>query len=132
MTQALPWAQVLAVAAGAAVGGLLRWLVSLWLNSSGSALPLGTLAVNCIGGLLIGILMVWFERVPDEVLRLLLVTGFLGGLTTFSTFSGESLDLLQRGAWGWALVHTLAHTLGSLGSAGLGFTVARALLHRAV
>jgi fluoride exporter len=129
MMHALPWAQLLAVAAGAAVGGLLRWVVSLWLNTSGSGLPLGTLAVNCLGGLLIGMLMVWFERVPDEVLRLLLVTGFLGGLTTFSTFSGESLALLQRGAWGWALAHTLAHTLGSLGCAALGFGLMRVLLH---
>src|SRR5688572_2720671 len=131
MMHAVPWAQLLAVAAGAAVGGLLRWVVSLWLNTGGSGLPLGTLAVNCLGGLLIGMLMVWFERVPDEVLRLLLVTGFLGGLTTFSTFSGESLALLQRGDWAWALAHTLAHTLGSLACAALGFAAAHALLHSA-
>jgi CrcB protein len=127
--QALPWAQVLAVALGASVGALLRWIAGLWLNAS-PHVPLGTLLVNCAGGLLIGMLMVWFERVPNELLRLLLVTGFLGGLTTFSTFSGESLALLQKGAWGWAAAHTLAHTLGALGCAALGFGIARTLLHR--
>jgi CrcB protein len=131
MMPGLVWAQVGAVATGAAVGALLRWWAALWLNKSGAGLPLGTLLVNCLGGLLIGMLMVWFERVPNEVLRLLLVTGFLGGLTTFSTFSGESLALLQRGDWGWALAHTLAHTLGSLACAALGFVAARALLHPA-
>ena len=79
------------------------------------------LSVNCGGGLLIGLAMAWFQHLPNETLRLLLVTGFLGGLTTFSAFSGESLFLLQRGAFGLALAHTLAHVVGSLGCAALGF-----------
>ena len=79
-----------------------------------------------MGGLLIGIALVVFRRVPNEMLRLLLVTGFLGGLTTFSAFSGESLALLQRGALGWAFAHTLAHVLGALGCAALGAAAARA------
>ena len=99
MTAGLPWLQILAVAGGAAVGALLRWLAGLWLNASWSGFPLGTLVVNCVGGLLIGVALSWFERSPNELLRLLLVTGFLGGLTTFSAFSVESLLLLQRGHW---------------------------------
>ena len=119
--------QALAVAAGAAAGGLARWGIGLWLNAAWPGFPLGTLAVNCIGGLLIGIAMFWFARSPDEMLRLLLVTGFLGGLTTFSAFSAESLGLLQRNEWGLALAHSAAHLLGALGFAALGFRIARSL-----
>jgi CrcB protein len=125
MTGAFPWWQMVAVAVGAAVGAVLRWLAGVWFNTPGAALPLGTLLVNCVGGLLIGIALVSFARVPNEMLRLLLVTGFLGGLTTFSAFSGESLALLQRGAFGWALAHTLAHVMGALGCAALGAAMAR-------
>jgi fluoride exporter len=125
---ALPWAQVLAVAVGAALGALARWRVGLWLNAQWVGFPLGTLLVNCIGGLLIGAALAWFERTPDEFLRLLLVTGFLGGLTTFSSFSGESLILLQRGEHGLALAHTAAHLFGSLACTALGFAALRAML----
>jgi len=118
---ALPWAHVLAVACGAALGALLRWYAGLSLNAVWAAFPLGTLAVNCGGGLLIGLALAWFQHLPNETLRLLLVTGFLGGLTTFSSFSGESLFLLQRGEFGLALAHTLAHVVGSLACAALGF-----------
>jgi len=128
MNTALPWAQVLAVAAGAAVGALLRWAAGLWLNPQWDGFPLGTLLVNCVGGLMIGAALVWFDRTPNEVLRLLLVTGFLGGLTTFSAFSGESLSLMQRGEYTWALVHTLTHVMGSLVCAAIGFRIARTLL----
>jgi len=121
----LSWWQMVAVASGAAVGAVARWLAGVWFNTPGAALPVGTLLVNCVGGLLIGIALVAFGRVPNEMLRLLLVTGFLGGLTTFSAFSGESLALLQRGAFGWAFIHTLAHVLGSLGCAFLGAAAAR-------
>ena len=85
--------------------------------------PLGTLVVNCVGGLLIGVALVWFDRVPNEALRLLCVTGFLGGLTTFSSFSGESLVLLHRGQFALALGHTAAHLLGSLACAALGYWI---------
>lgn len=129
MNTALPWAQVLAVALGAAVGALLRWAAGLWLNGQWGGFPLGTLLVNCVGGLLIGMALVWFDRTPHELLRLLLVTGFLGGLTTFSAFSGESLSLMQRGEYAWALAHTTAHVLGSLGCAALGFRIARGLIN---
>ena len=120
------WLQVLAVSAGAAIGALLRWLAGLWLNAQWNGFPLGTLLVNCFGGLLVGIALVWFTRSPNELIRLLVVTGFLGGLTTFSAYSVESLILLQRGLWGLAAAHTLAHVGGALGCAVLGFALARA------
>lgn len=125
MTTGLSAIHAAAVALGAVVGALLRWLAGLWLNGQWHGFPLGTLLVNCVGGLLIGFAMVWFARSPNEALRLLMVTGFLGGLTTFSAYSGESLMLLQRGDWGWALAHTLAHVLGALGFAALGFQLGR-------
>jgi fluoride exporter len=128
VTTAWPWAQVLAVAGGAAVGALLRWWAGLWLNGSWAGFPLGTLLVNCIGGLLIGVALAWFERSPNEVLRLLLVTGFLGGLTTFSAFSVESLLLVQRGQWALAAGHTLAHVAGALACAAVGHRAAVAAL----
>lgn len=112
--------QAAAVAVGASAGALLRWGAGLWLNAHWSGFPLGTLLVNLVGGLLIGMTLEWFGRTPDEMLRLLLVTGFLGGLTTFSAFSGESLALLHRGAFGMALAHTGAHVLGALAAAGIG------------
>lgn len=128
MNSSLPWAQILAVAGGAAAGALLRWRAGLWLNASWSGFPLGTLAVNGVGGLLVGVALVWFERSPSELLRLLVVTGFLGGLTTFSAFSVESLLLLQRGLWQMAIVHTGAHVLGALGCAAIGFWLAEQFL----
>lgn len=128
MTLALPWVQALAVALGAALGALLRWRAGLWLNAMWTGFPLGTLLVNAVGGLLIGSALAWFEQSPDELLRLLLVTGFLGGLTTFSAFSVESLLLLQRGQWLLAAGHTLAHVLGALVCAAAGFALTRSLL----
>jgi fluoride exporter len=125
MNPSFPWAQLLAVALGSVIGGLARWQTQFWLNPRWSGFPLGTLAVNCIGGLLIGMALAWFERTPNEVLRLLLVTGFLGGLTTFSSFSGESLVLLQRGEYLMAVAHTVAHVLGALAFAALGFRILR-------
>ena len=117
-----------AVVVGAAFGALARWFAGLWLNTAYPGFPLGTLLVNCVGGLLIGVALFWFERSPNETLRLLGVTGFLGGLTTFSSFSGESLVLLQRGDFALAVGHSAAHLLGSLACAALGFWVARAVL----
>ncbi len=123
MTTALPWLQILAVSVGAAAGALARWWAGLWLNGQWSGFPLGTLLVNCVGGLLIGVALAWFERTPNELLRLLLVTGFLGGLTTFSAFSGESLVLLQRGQIALAFAHSAAHLFGSLACAALGYWI---------
>lgn len=128
MSTALPFAQAIAVAAGAACGGLLRWGTGLWLNPRSDGFTLGTLVVNCVGGVLVGMALAWFESQPNDLLRALLVTGVLGGLTTFSAFSGESLFLLQRGQWGLAVAHTLAHVLGALACAALGYRIMQTLL----
>ena len=124
------WAEIAAVSFGAVAGSLLRWGAGLWLNARWSGFPLGTLFVNGAGGLLVGMAMAWFERSPNEMLRLLLVTGFLGGFTTFSAFSAESLVMVQRGELLLALGHTLAHVAGALACAALGFRLAQALLLR--
>jgi len=120
--------QMAVVAGGAAVGALARWAAGLWLNARWAGFPLGTLAVNLVGGLLIGMALAWFERSPNELLRLLLVTGVLGGLTTFSAFSAESLLMLQRGQFVLAAGHTLGHVLGALLCATLGFVIVDRLL----
>lgn len=114
-----------AVAVGAALGALLRWAAGLWLNPRWHGFPLGTLVVNAVGGLLIGAALVWLQARPNEYVRLFALTGVLGGFTTFSAFSGESLALLQREQYALALLHTLAHVGGSLACAALGFSLAR-------
>jgi len=117
--------QALAVAAGGATGSLLRWRVGAWLNPMPLPFALGTLMVNVVGGFLIGFSLMAFERVPNDTMRLLLVTGGLGGLTTFSAFSAESLGLLMKGDYGVAALHTLLHVLGGLLAAAAGFQAAR-------
>ena len=119
---------MVAVGVGAAVGALLRWLAGIWLNATWNGFPLGTLLVNCAGGFLVGIALMWFTRSPNELLRLLVVTGFLGGLTTFSAYSVESLILLQRGLWVLAAAHTLAHVVGAHAAAAHGYAAAQAVL----
>jgi len=107
---------VLAISLGAALGALLRWALGLWLNAAFPALPLGTLAANLIGGLGVGIAVAWFAHasdVPPEW-RLFVITGVLGGLTTFSTFSAEVVQALQQGRLGWAAATAAAHLVGSL------------------
>ena len=124
-------AEVAALRAGdGGIGAVLRWQSGVWLNDRWHGFPLGTLFVNCLGGLLVGVALAWFERTPDELLRLLLVTGLLGGFTTFSAFSVESLILVLRGEWLLALGHTLAHVVGALAFAALGFRLASPLLGR--
>ena len=76
-----------------------------------------------VGGLLVGVALAVLERNPQELRRLLLVTGFLGGLTTFSAFSGKSLQLMMRGQWVWAVLHTLAHVWGALARAAMGWAL---------
>jgi CrcB protein len=106
----------LAVGVGAALGAWLRWGLALWLNALHAALPFGTLAANFCGGYLIGFGLAFFSSYPGLApeWRLFAVTGFLGGLTTFSTFSAEAMNLLQRGEYGWALGHSALHLLGSI------------------
>jgi CrcB protein len=126
----VPWLGIAAVSAGAVVGSLLRWGAGLWLNARWAGFPLGTLFVNCVGGLVIGAVLFWLERSPNELVRLLVVTGLLGGFTTFSAFSAESLIMLQRGEFLLALGHTTAHVAGSLVCAALGFRLAQAAFLR--
>lgn len=106
----------LAVGAGAALGAWLRWLLGIWLNAVHLSLPLGTLLANLGGGYLIGICVGFFSNNPQlsPEWRLFAVTGFLGGLTTFSTFSAEAMNLLQKGDWAWAIGHSALHLFGSI------------------
>jgi CrcB protein len=106
----------LAVGCGAFAGAVLRWGFGLLLNPLLPVLPLGTLAANLLGGLVIGAalgLFNQFQSLPPEM-RLFVTTGFCGGLTTFSTFSAETVTLLLRQQWGWSLTIVAAHLFGSL------------------
>ena len=124
------WGSWLAVGGGAAVGAWLRWGLGTALNPLFPTLPLGTLAANLIGGLLMGVAMEVVARhavLPPEM-RLLVTTGFLGGLTTFSTFSAEITTLLLRREWLWGVAGVSAHVIGSLLLTVVGILLARALL----
>lgn len=109
----------------------MRWGLGLFLNPMLPALPLGTLAANLIGGYLMGLAMGFFSQYAgwSAELRLLITTGFLGGLTTFSTFSAEAVTLISRQQLGWASVHILSHLLGSLAMTVLGILTANAMRH---
>lgn len=111
------------ICVGASLGAVLRWLLGTLLNSFVPNLPLGTLASNLIGGYLIGMAVAFFAANPTLApeWRLLIITGFLGGLTTFSTFSAEVVTLAQRGDFSWAMATIAAHLAGSLASTVLGF-----------
>ena len=111
-----------AVGAGAAAGAWVRWWLGSLLNPILPSLPLGTLAANLIGGYLIGLAVAGFAQAPQLApeWRLFVITGLLGGLTTFSTFSAETVDLLQKQAYGWAFGTIALHLLGSLAMTGLG------------
>ena len=117
-----------AVGLGAALGAWLRWWLGVWLNASTQPVPLGTLMANLGGGFVIGAAVAFFESntaLPLEW-RLFLVTGFLGGLTTFSTFSAEAMLLLQRGQYVWVLAHSALHLLGSIAFCIAGYAAFRA------
>ncbi|UTA54762.1 fluoride efflux transporter CrcB [Lysobacter soli] len=120
---------LIAIAAGAALGAWARWGLSLWLNPVHHAVPMGTLASNLVGGYLIGLAVAAFAQMPQlsPEWRLFVITGFLGGLTTFSTFSAETVDLLQKQAYGWAFGTIAMHLLGSLAMTGLGLWTVRML-----
>ena len=118
-----------AVGLGAFAGAILRWGLGLAFNAAFPAIPLGTLAANLLGGLLMGLAiggLPAFEALPPAG-RLAFATGFLGGLTTFSTFSAESVTLWLHGETGWALAHTALHLLGSLLSTLVGIGLVRML-----
>ena len=116
---------VIAICLGACVGALSRWQLGLWLNPASASvdmLPLGTLAANLIGGYLVGVCVGVFQQLPelDPVWRLALVTGFLGALTTFSSFSAEVVSMLQQGRFALAAGTASMHLFGSLALTVLG------------
>lgn len=118
----------LAVGAGAVLGAWLRWGLATWLNPVFPSLPLGTLLANLGGGYLVGVAVAFFSSSTlDPEWRLAVITGFLGALTTFSTFSAESWQLLEAERYGAALAHSGAHLLGAVLATGVGFATWRAL-----
>lgn len=118
---------LMAVGVGAVLGAWLRWALSLGLNTVFSNLPLGTLIANLAGGFVIGVAIEAFLQHPviAPEIRLFLITGFLGSLTTFSTFSVESVAMLQRGDYQWAALHIFMHLAGSLAMTVLGMMTMR-------
>jgi fluoride exporter len=129
MRQESVWMAFGAVGVGAALGAWLRWWLGLRLNPLFPTVPLGTLASNLIGGYLVGVAVAFFAQnqglAPEW--RLFAITGFLGGLTTFSTFSAEVVTLLSRGQVAWAIGTAAAHLAGSLALTALGIATVRAL-----
>ncbi|MDB5887274.1 MAG: camphor resistance protein CrcB [Rhodocyclales bacterium] len=107
---------VLAICIGASLGAVLRWVLGTAFNATFATIPPGTLIANMLGGYLIGVALAFFSQhaglAPEW--RLLIITGFLGGLTTFSTFSAEVTTLIQQGRLGWACMAISAHVVGSL------------------
>lgn len=110
------WKPILAVSLGSALGALLRWGLGTKLNSLFPAVPPGTLTANLVGGYIVGVAVGYFAQAPQIApeWRLLIVTGFCGGLTTFSTFSAEVVALLQQGRLTWAMAAIAIHVSGSL------------------
>ncbi len=125
----MPWSGFLAVGGGAAIGAWLRWGFGIVLNPVFPTLPLGTLAANLLGGLLMGVAMEVLTRhaVLSPEVRLLIMTGFLGGLTTFSTFSAEVVTLLARKELLWSAIVIGSHVVGSVVLTIAGLLLARAL-----
>jgi CrcB protein len=121
------WKSILAISVGASLGAVLRWWLGLALNGLFPAIPPGTLAANLVGGYLVGLAIAFFATfsalAPEW--RLLVITGFCGGLTTFSTFSAEIVTLLQQGRALWAFGAAAAHLAGSvlMTLAGIGTMV---------
>lgn len=119
----------IAVGIGAAVGAWARWGLTLWLQARHPLFPIGTFAANALGGFVVGIAIAYFAKHPDLSIewRLLVVTGFLGGLTTFSTYSAEVVALIERSEIGWALAVAGSHLAVSLLLTALGLYVYRSL-----
>ncbi|HEY9279652.1 MAG TPA: fluoride efflux transporter CrcB [Eoetvoesiella sp.] len=125
----LTFGHFFAVGVGAALGAISRWLLGIWLNQAHVILPWGTLAANLIGGYLIGVALgalILYPSTP-EWLKLLITTGFLGGLTTFSTFSAETVGLLERGAYVSAFGYAGVSLIGTFALTALGLATMHAL-----
>lgn len=119
----------LAVGVGAALGAWLRWFFGVTLNAVNPNLPYGTLAANLLGGYLVGVAVEYFSQqggLPIEV-RLFVITGFLGGLTTFSSFSAEAVGLLMENRFAWAILLISSHLLGSIIMTVLGIFTVRSI-----
>ncbi|WP_280540404.1 fluoride efflux transporter CrcB [Chromohalobacter sp. 11-W] len=125
------WFSIVAIGAGAALGANLRWLLGIWLNTLFPSIPPGTLAANWLGAWLIGLSIAFFAQLPhlSPEWRLFVVTGFLGALTTFSTFSAEMFTNLQAGRYLMALSGIAVHVLGSLVMTGVGIASFGAIKH---
>lgn len=121
---------LLAVGCGAFCGAVLRWVLGLLLNPLFPTLPLGTLSANLLGGLLMGLAMGVFAQYDalSPAARLFFTTGFLGGLTTFSTFSAETVTLLLRQQYAWTLAIVSVHVVGTLAMTVAGIGIVRALV----
>ncbi|WP_312410725.1 fluoride efflux transporter CrcB [Pseudescherichia sp.] len=117
-----------AVFIGGGTGSVLRWFLGMKLNPLHNAIPLGTLTANLAGAFIIGMGLAWFNRMThiDPLWKLLITTGFCGGLTTFSTFSAEVVFLLQDGRAGWALLNVAVNLLGSFAMTALAFWIVSA------
>jgi len=122
---------LLAIALGATLGAWLRFALGLWLNPSHAVLNIGILMANLIGAYAIGLALAWFDAYPllPAHWREFIITGLLGSLTTFSSFSAEVLQLLQRQQLSWALLTLVLHLLGSLLMSALGWYSYRSLSH---
>lgn len=123
------FAAFVAVGLGGALGAWLRWGLTLWLNARHPVFPVGTFAANALGGFLVGVAIAYFAKHPvlSVEWRLFVITGFLGGLTTFSTFSAEVVSLIERSEIGWALAVAGSHLAVSLLLTGAGLYVYRSL-----
>ena len=123
------WLSILAIFFGAGLGALLRAGFNFLSVSAASIIPLGTLLSNMVGGYLVGLAVAFFGNNPQlsPEWRLLVVTGFLGGLTTFSSFSAEVVAFIQRGEFTWALGTAMLHLVGSLLLTFLGILTYQAL-----
>lgn len=117
------WKSIFAISLGAAIGALSRWSLGNQLNHLFPIVPLGTLAANLVGGYIIGIAIAYFSQASNIApeWRLAVITGFCGGLTTFSTFSAEVISLLQQGRTAWATGSIAIHVGGSLLMTVTGF-----------
>ncbi len=122
---------VMAICIGASAGAIARWGLGLWL-SPGGLIPWGTLAANLVGGYLVGVAIAMFQAMPeiDPVWRFALITGFLGGLTTFSSFSAEVVLMLQQEKFALALGTALLHVAGSLALTFIGIRSVALMLAR--
>ncbi len=127
--QHFPLLSVVSIGVGAAFGAWLRWWLGLRLNPVLAQMPLGTLAANLLGGYLVGVAVAFFAFRPElpPELRLFVVTGFLGGLTTFSSFSAEVVHLIDTARYAWAVGAAALHLFGSLSMTALGMWTVHSL-----